>query len=320
MSSYPHKKPKILDLAFGLIGALLCPSGISWAQCTPTSATLYADADDELNVWVNGNLITTTPVSFVNAASGTIPSFSIPAGDFVSGNNLIAAENINTSASVVMASWVIDVTCSSGQHAYFSNTDSCYQTYDDVPGTSNPVSAPSTVGGVYWYQTGYPATAVSGYFTGTPVQVTAAAVTANDPYLKPMYSPQTGQLEPFTSIDNTGLDNSANEVIYYRGECPLNPEVYTSPNFTIQKIPGVTSFPSTSNYSPTAPYTIIVCNSGAPVNSPVTVWDQMLGGIGGNYTGPYWSYPTNPYSANSVSGGALFTFPQGFGGTILASP
>jgi len=279
----------------------------AWAQCTPTSATLYADADDELNLWVNGNLITTTPVSFVNAASGTIPSFSIPVGDFVAGTNLIAADNINQSNSVVMASWVIDVTCSGGQHAYFSNTDSCYKIYDDANGSAPPTMS----GGLSWYQASYPATAV---FNGTPVQVSAASVSANDPYLKPMYSPQTGQLQPFTSIASTGLDNSANENIYYRGLCPLTAQTYVPPSFTIQKIPGVTSFPSTSNYSSTAPYTIVVCNSGAPVNSPVTVWDQMLGGVGGNYTGPYWSYPTNPYSASSVSGGALFTFPQGFGG------
>ena len=145
-------------LAFFLV---LAPVHRAWAQCTPTGATLYASADDELNIWVNGNLITTSPVSFVNAASGTIPTYTIPAGDFVvSGNNLIAAENINLSTSVVMASWVIDVTCSSGQHAYFSNTDSCYTIYDDILGTSAPASAPATIGGSYWYQQSYPATAV----------------------------------------------------------------------------------------------------------------------------------------------------------------
>ncbi len=299
-----------------------------FAACVPQSATLYADADDELYLWINGTLITTSPVSFVNAGgSASIPTYSIPPGDFVAGTNLIAAENINLTPSVVMAAWVIDVTCQDGEHAYFSNTDSCYTIYDDIPGTSNPVSAPATVGGNYWYQTGYPSGSVSQYFTGTPVQVTNANVVVNDPWLKPMYSPETGQLQPFTSIANTGIDNNGNEVLYYRGECPLNEVPYTPPDFTIQKVPGVTSLPSTSNYSAAVPWTITVCNNGAPVQSPVTVWDQMLGGVGGGYNGPFVTYNNPPgqlYSANSVSGGAAFTFPAGFGGngscvTLLAN-
>jgi len=66
---------------------------------------MYADADDELNIWVNGNLITTSPVSFVNAGSGTIPSFSIPPSDLLPLAKPDRGENINLSPSVVMASW-----------------------------------------------------------------------------------------------------------------------------------------------------------------------------------------------------------------------
>ena len=279
MQSFLKKMiPGLLNTVLCL-GLFLCaPKGLL-AQCVPTAATLYADADDELNIWLNGNLITTSPVSFVNAGSGIIPTFSIPTGDFVAGTNLIAAENINLSPSVVMASWVIDVSCADGKHSYFSNTDACYTTYDAPSGT---VSAPAAVGGNNWYQSSYPATAVSGYFTGTPVVVTEANMAANDPWLKPMYNPATGQLQSFTSIASTGLSSTGNEVVFYRGLCPLNEVTYTPPHFTIQKVPGVTSLPSTSNYGSSVPWTITVCNTGAAVNSPVTVWDQMLGGVGGN--------------------------------------
>lgn len=100
------------------------------AQCSPVTATLYGSADDSLDVWINGNG-PIGPVNFVTAP-GTLPTFGIPGADFNTGTNVIAAENINTSMSSLQASWVIDVTCLGGDHAYFSNIDPGYMMYNDV--------------------------------------------------------------------------------------------------------------------------------------------------------------------------------------------
>ena len=211
------------------------PSSRAWGQCIPNSATLYGAADHIMDVWINGNG-PIGPVDFVTAP-GTLPTLNIPVSYFNSvGTNIIAVENINTSVSEVLASWVIDVTCTSGQHAYFSNTDSGYTMYDNTTG-----SAPPTVDGSGnpWYSPSYSAAVSSQYFNQQPVTVTGN----DDPWLQPMYNPETGLIQPYTSYNTTGSTSNTNQVLYYLGSFELNPVPYIPLTFSVSKIPGFVSPP-----------------------------------------------------------------------------
>src|SRR5665213_956471 len=278
--------------------------------CVPVTATLSGSADDQLWVYINGNLITASPISFVTAPGAAAPSIPIPIADINStGPNIIAAENHNLSPSEVLAAWVIDVTCSDGNHAYFSNTDAGYQMYNDTNGTAPPLADSS---GNNWYSPNYAPASVTSYFTGTPCNTVPAS---DDQWLTPMFNPATGAVQPFTSVNCTGSSATGSQTLYYRGSFTLNMVAYTPPTFSIQKIAGFTTWPS-SYSSGSEPYTIIVCNSGAPVNTPVTIWDTMVNNGHGGYNGAYPSYDgiTQFYNVTNSAPTVYFSFPEGFGG------
>jgi hypothetical protein len=310
-----------LKVAFGGLAFWQAAASFTllWAQCTPTAATLYASADDQLVVFINGNAVSfggqPVTVNYVTAP-GTLPTYSITPSDFVSGNNVIAVEDHNITPTEVLASWVIDVTCSSGQHAYFSNTDPGYMMCVDSTGSTPPAVDGS---GNPWYSVNYSAAVSALYFTGTPFNNVSES---NDPYLQPMYNPETGLIQPYTSDNATGyttLTNAPN--LYYRGSFPLNAVPYTPPTFSLSKIPGFASYPPSTSTS-SEPYTLVVCNNGVPVNTPVTVWDSSPSG--GSYSGASYSY--NPPGQVYSTGGSnpfYFAFPLGFVGngacvTLLA--
>jgi len=283
---------------------------LSAQTCTPVSATLSGSADDQLWVYINGNLITASPISFVTAPGAAAPSIPIPIADINStGPNIIAAENHNLSPSEVLAAWVIDVTCSDGNHAYFSNTDAGYQMYNDTNGTAPPLADSA---GKNWYDPSYAPASITSYFTGTPCNTVPAS---DDQWLTPMYNPATGAVQPFTSVNCTGASATGTQTLYYRGSFTLNMVAYVPPTFSIQKIAGFTSWPS-SYSTGSEPYTLIVCNSGAPVNTPVTIWDTMVNNGHGGYDGAYPSYDgiTQFYNVSNSAPTVYFTFPEGFGG------
>lgn len=272
------------------------------AQCNPVTATLYGSADDGMNVYINGN----GPIGPINyvTAPGTLPTFGIPGSYFNNGANVIAVQNTNASMSVVEAAWTIDITCSGGvSHAYFSNTDQGYGLYDDYSGGAPP---PNDASSNPWYSTSYAAATSQIYFTGVPITVTSPS-----PNLQVMYNPQTGQVQPWSSTNTAGSSSTANEVLYFRGSFNLNAMVYTPPSFTVQKITGLSSYPI--SYNSSAPYTLVVCNSGAPVNSAVTIWDSA---DHGQYNGPYSYYYNPPSQLFSQTGTnpVFFVFPLGFAG------
>ncbi len=289
------------------------------AQCTPTSATLYAAADDQLVVFVNGNAVSfggqPVTVNYVTAP-GTLPTYSITPSDFVPGANIIAVENLNQTPTEVMASWVIEVTCSNGDQAYFSNTDAGYGMYVDNTGTTPP---PADGSNNPWYSVNYSAAVSALYFTGTP---TNNVSTSNNPYLQAMYNPQTGQIQPYTSLNSTGYTTLSNAPdLYYRGSFNLNAVPYTPPTFSLAKAAGFSTYPPSASTA-SEPYALVVCNSGAPVNSPVTVWDSLLSG--GSYSGAAYNYnPPNQLYSTGGSNPFYFAFPLGFAGdgacvTLLA--
>ena len=279
--------------------------------CVPVTATLSGSADDELWVYINGNLITSSPISFVTAPGAAAPSIPIiPLSDInTSGPNIIAAENKNLSPSEVLAAWVIDVTCSDGDHAYFSNTDAGYKMYSDSSGTTPPLADSSSN---QWYSPNYAPASVTSYFTGTPCNTVPAS---DDQWLTPMFNPATGAVQPFTSVNCTGSSATGSQTLYYRGSFTLNMVPYVPPTFSIQKQAGFTTWPS-SYSSGSEPYTLIVCNSGAPVNTPVTIWDTIVNNGHGGYDGAYPSYDgiTQFYNVNNSAPTVYFSFPEGFGG------
>jgi len=296
-----------LKIVYSLLAVLLIwtySANRLFAQCTPQSAYLIGSADDLLTVYVNGSAY--GPISYVNAGTGSPVQISIPAGAFLSTGNIIAAVNTNTAPSVVESSWVIDVTCTNGQHSYFTSNDfagKANSMYDDTACTGPP----ATNGGFQWYQPGWNA---AGVFTGSPTQVTGAP--GQGGWLQQFYSPQNGQLMPFISDNNTGTSTSGCQSLYYRGTFNLNPQVVTPPTFSISKSGPVSV--AQSFYLSGLSYALTICNSGQATSLPVTIADNMPAGA--SYGGPYPTYNPTTGQMYTAAGGtpALFIFPAGFPG------
>jgi len=293
---------------------LLSQQPLRAQTCTPVSASLLGSADDQLNIWINGSG-PYGPVNYITAGTGSIPPIAIPPGVFnTSGPNLIAALNQDLTASVVESSWVIDVTCSSGQHAYFSNTDASLKMYVSACSGGASPAPPNDSGGNPWYSPSY--TLAPTYFTGTPVVVTAQAAPV---WLQPMFNPQTGAVQPWIGMNNTAVDSYGGCTgLYYRESVTLNPVVYTPPTFNITKSANPTTI--AKSYSAGAiTYKLVVCNSGAPVNTPVTIFDTPQYNIGEYYGGPTYNFspPTQIFynaGAGEESSPSEFIFPNGFVG------
>ncbi len=308
---------------YGIIIALLWFAGVNSAQaqtCTPVSATLLGSADDELEIWINGNgpYPSSGPISYLTAggASGYSP-ISLPVAAFnTTGTNTIAVLNQNLTASVVEASWVIQINCSSGQVQYITSADPTLKMYDSVDaGCASGPPAPSPPpdgGGNAWYSPNY--TLSSTYFTTTPTVVTNPAGV----WLQPIYNPVTGLLQPWISVNNTGTDNSACEGLYYRDVVTINPQPYIPPSFSITKSANPTTI-AKSYSAGTIAYKLVVCNGGAAINTPVTIYDNLQYNIGAYYSGPTYNFsPPNQIFYNAGAGQygspTQFIFPDGFVG------
>jgi flagellar hook assembly protein FlgD len=310
-----HWRSKTIAFVLMVLSAwgLMSQQPVRAQTCTPVSASLLGSADDQLTVWINGSG-PYGPINYITAGTGAIPPIAIPPGVFnTTGPNIIAALNQDTTPSVVESSWVIDVTCSSGQHAYFSNTDAALKMYVS-PCTSGDPPPPNDGSGNPWYSPSYGLT--STYFTATPVLVTAQAAPV---WLQPMFNPQTGAVQPWIGMNNTAVDSYGGCTgLYYRESVTLNPQPYVPPTFSITKSANPTTI--AQSYSAGAiTYKLIVCNSGAPVNTPVTIFDTPQYNIGEYYGGPTYNFspPTQIFSnagAGEESSPTEFIFPNGFVG------
>jgi len=292
-------------------------SGFHLAQaqtCTPVSAQLLGSADDQLSIWINGNG-PYGPINYITSGTGAIPPISIPVGAFnATGPNLIAALNQDLTASVVESSWVIDVTCSNGQHSYITSSDAGLKMYVSPCSAGSSPAPPNDGGGNAWYSPNY--ASASTYFTGTPTVITGQAAPI---WLQPMYNPQTGAVQPWIGMNNTAVDSYGGCTgLYYRETVTLNPVTYTPPTFSVSKSANPTTIAKSYSAGSIA-YKLIVCNSGAPVNTPVTVWDNLQYNTGAYYNGTSYSFspPTQMFSmggAGQFGSPAFFYFPDGFGG------
>ncbi|MCE5300032.1 MAG: hypothetical protein LLG37_04050, partial [Spirochaetia bacterium] len=180
------------------------------ASCVPVSARICVGADDEANVWINGNVVD-DGTSFHGAA--TPPCADIPIAYLnLSGNNTVAVKNNNTISGYVWASWVIDFTCSNGSHTYVTGSDGNV-TYFNQSTTASATPEPD--GATLWYRPGY------GNMTGwgTPTYVTNPAAIWFNPVADPING---GYLQPLSykgmggDIPGTPDQAPAGQVLYFR--------------------------------------------------------------------------------------------------------
>ncbi len=211
-----------VGISFALMMTALVPS-TSLAQCTPTSATLCIGDDDASLVWINGNAVS-EPTSFGGiyyTSAGNPPCVSVPAGDFVTGTNVIAVADYNTTPGYVWETWSLDITCSNGNHAYLSSSSGNVVVTSVLPGNGGiPGPPPGNDGnGVTWWGSNY-ANATSGNGWNAAVADTGVSSIWD----KQVRDPQTGAWLTPISYDAGAGDGSApaTQVLYFRQTFTLN--------------------------------------------------------------------------------------------------
>jgi len=93
------------------------------AVCTPQSAVIWVNGDDNSSVWINGYYI--GGVNYVNWDSSSDPTFlNVPIAYLnASGDNVIAVAVTDTAGGQIWGTYALDVTCVGGLHAYVSSND-----------------------------------------------------------------------------------------------------------------------------------------------------------------------------------------------------
>jgi len=296
-----HKINKLYLLIFSFI--FFTNITIFGATCTPTSATLCINGDDDTSVWLNGNYVGAFP--YVNWDSPNFPKcVSIPIAWLnATGNNVIALAVTDTAGGQIWGSYTLDVTCSGGQHAYISSNSGGIKLYATNIYNSPP---PNDGSGNAWNILNFNDTS-----WGNAIQV---GVTT---WAKPLYDPSDGRMVRAWSYSNDASsganqwDPSGMKMLYMRKTFTLNPVTpLPSPTFSIQKSASQTSMITGGPVT----FTITICVSGGYTRDPVLLTD-------------WWTSPTycawsmgNPYYYDDLNNGQLtrsdgsFTlyFPLGF--------
>lgn len=310
---YPIKVRKMIKKSRWVLAGWLLVAGLMvystpWraeAQCTSvTAVTLIASPDDVGNFWFNGVFLGS--FAYTSKGTGSQPqTYVFTAAQWalvnISGNNCLAAQNVNTVCCEMSLSYVLDITCSTGKHAYI--TSDSYSSppmtgYYDATGCCAPANDGS---GNPWY---------SPSWTGSFPSTFAPTCENEFFWAKRMFDPVTGQLA-------CALAPSANE----------NPPAYTPPNdayyrqcmpLTFYSPPPVPTLTITKsalgpvsqiNSGMPVTYQAVICNNGGAVSSPVTVLDNKPPGF--SYDGPYNpAPPQGPY-------GDPFIFSEGLPGAPI---
>ena len=262
---------------------------INAATCTPTSAILCINGDDDTSVWINGNYVGAFP--YVNWDAPGFPlCVNVPVAWLnATGDNVIAMAVTDTAGGQIWGSFTLDVTCSGGQHAYISsNSGNMKLSYTNIYNSPPPNDG----SGNAWYTLNY-----NDASWGYAVQV---GVTT---WAKPLYDPADGRMVKAWSYSNDASsganqwDPSGQKMLYFRRHFTLNPVTpLPSPTFTIQK-----STPQSSMIrGGPVTFTIVVCVSGGYTRDPVLITD-------------WWTSPTycawtmgNPYYYNDINDGIMY--------------
>ena len=186
------------------------------ATCTPASAILCVNGDDNCSVWVNGNYV--GAYNYVNWDSTSGPGcISVPIGYLnATGNNVIAVAVTDTAGGSILGSFALDVTCVGGLHSYITSNEGGIKLSATNIWNTPP---PNDGSGNSWTSLNFNDTAWGN----------AVAVTTCDVWVKPLYSPSNGQQVVNYSYDTCGSsganqwDPSGMKMLYMRKTFVLNP-------------------------------------------------------------------------------------------------
>ena len=281
--------------------ALTMSASLRAAGCTPTSARICVEADDEADLYVNGVFV--AHFAYVNwDSAGVVPCQTITDPTVLAAlgaGGTLSTRVHNIGSGEMWAAYSIDVSCSGGQHSYVSSGSASGATGYHQSDCNTPPANPPGSGGTNWYD---PAFVPSGW--SAPVVVTGAT------WGKPVYDPKTGTILPQLSYSNTGSAADACQYYYMHQPFTLSPVTPPGPPaMTISK----SANPTTNITSATrVTYTLHVCNTGGFTDKPVTITDNYNPGF--RYDGPNGGNTPNGPNFTNTGSTLTISWPNGFPG------
>ena len=107
-----------------------CPWGSKWAlvflglslltapafsQCTPSSANLLVSGDDNSYIWINGHVVSPSPVTYCGGVACVPTPIPVPTTVFDQGQSvLVAVETDNTNPNQTFGAWSLEINCAGG--------------------------------------------------------------------------------------------------------------------------------------------------------------------------------------------------------------
>jgi len=269
-----------------------------FSACTPVSAVLCVNGDDNTTAWVNGNYI--GDFMYINWDSTSDPvCVNVPVAYLnAAGNNVIALSVTDTAGGQIWGTFALDVTCAGGMHSYLSNNDGGIKMSATNVWNTPP---PNDAQGDAWNSLNYDDTSWA-----NAVSVTVGV------WGRPLYSPQDGQMvDPYSySTDGSAganqWDPSGMKMMYMRKIFTLNPEPPPpSPTITIYKSASITDQIQDTD---AVTFTLTICNTGGGYTTkPLMISDHWDSGPGcaWSFGGPwYWNSLTDgimQQSGNSLT-------------------
>ncbi|MBN2753834.1 MAG: DUF11 domain-containing protein [Candidatus Goldbacteria bacterium] len=262
----------------------------TYAACTPVSATLCVNGDDNTSVWLNGNYV--GAFNYVNWDSTSEPvCMSVPVAWINStGANSIALSVTDTGGGQIWGAFALDVECAGGLHSYVSSNEggialSATLDYNIPPADDG--------GGNSWYETNYDDSA-----WGSAVMVT------DKTWAKLLYNPADGTVvDPYSydAIGNSGANEydmyTGQNMLYMRKTFTLNPvSPLPSPTITITKFSDTTAMITGGPVS----ITLTVCSMGGYINGSVMITDTWTSDAACGWT------MGNPFYYDDLNNGQLF--------------
>ncbi len=252
----------------------------SFAQvCNPTNVTVCLNADDigvayvdSVSIGSFGLAQGTNAVSCISNNSTALLNALIAGGT----NNTLAIDNQNTQASVMLAAWAMQITCSSGQTIDVSTDSGNIQVWGN--GGSGTTTPPGSGGS--WTSTGF---TPSGWTT--PSSVAASIMSSQGDV--PVTDFYTGTYPPFVSYEpDAAAPGTTNYEEFFRQSFSLIvPTPLPTPHITIVK--SVLGGGVNVNSNQPVTYLLNVCNTGRGVLGPVTLLDPFDSKFSVNYDSYY---------------------------------
>jgi len=241
--------------------------------------TVCLNADDIGVAYVDGVSIGsfglaqgTNAVSCISNSSPALLSALTAGGS----NNVLSIDNQNTQASIMLAAWAMQISCSSGQTIDISTDSGNIQVWGN--GGSGTTTPPGSGGS--WTSTGF---TPSGWTT--PSAVAASIMSSQgDVAVTDFY---TGTYPPFLSYDPTAAaPGTTNYEEFFRQTFSITvPTPLPTPHISIVK--SILGGGVNVNTGQPVTYKLNVCNTGRGVLGPVTLLDPFDAKFSVNYDSMY---------------------------------